>query len=73
MPDEKCPEHDKCFDDIDKKLTEILIRLEKGTGNFGLLEHRVNLLERIGFGLVALICTAVGAGLMGLLLKLGKG
>lgn len=70
---DKCSDHDKCFDEIDKKLTEILIRLEKGSGNFELLQHRIMLVERIAFGIMAFLCTGIGAAVVAVALKYGNG
>lgn len=71
-----CAFHDKCFADINGKLSDldgkmdkVIVQLETGSGNFNLLDHRVALLERICFGLVALICTAVGGAVVAMVLK----
>ena len=72
---DKCSEHDKCISNIEDRLTaikeevdKILLCLEAGSGNFNLLNHRIGLLERLGFGLVGLICASVGMALMALIL-----
>lgn len=73
MPNERCLDHDKCFekvsnnlDDIKTGVEEINIRLEAGSGNFRLLEHRLTILERIVFALVS----ATGLIIVGALLRL---
>ena len=70
--------HDRCFDEIERKLGEldgkmdkVIIQLETGSGNFNLLDHRVGLLERICFGLIAFLCTALGGAIVAVVLKYG--
>lgn len=65
MP-EKCQWHDRCFDkietqlaDLDAKMDQALVRLADGSGVHNLLGHRLHVLERIIFGLVAIVLTIV--------------
>ena len=65
MPD-KCEFHDRCFDKIEAQLTEIKamtdqisLQLADGSGVHKLLSHRLQLLEKIVFGLVAIVLTIV--------------
>ena len=75
VPD-KCPEHDRCFerverklDDLDSKVDEIIVRLEKGSGEFKLQEHRISFVERILYGVIGAILLAIVAGIMALVIK----
>lgn len=55
--------------EINAKLDAINDRLGRGDTAIGLLEHRVQQLERIVFGGVALILLAVGGAVVALVVK----
>lgn len=56
---------------ISDKLDQVLERLAHGDTAIALLDHRVNALERIVYGLCGVILLAVVGGLVALVVKAG--
>jgi hypothetical protein len=59
------------LDQINGKLDQIIERLAKGDTAIALLEHRVNSLEKVVYGLCGVILLAVVGGLVALVVRTG--
>jgi hypothetical protein len=55
--------------EINAKLDQVLERLAKGDTAIALLEHRVNFLEKIVYGLCGTILIAVLGGILALVIR----
>jgi hypothetical protein len=66
-----CYLHKEDIDQIKSGVTEILKRLADGDTKMALFEHRIAQLERIVFGMVAVILLGVLGALVALVVKSG--
>lgn len=66
QPEEAQP---SILEQINQKLDEILRRLAKGDTAIALLEHRVNFLEKIVYGLCGTILIGVLGGILALVIR----
>lgn len=64
-----CAVHKSDIDEIKSGVADILNRLAKGDTHLALLEHRVQQLERIVFGMCGVALLAVVGGLVALVVR----
>lgn len=66
---ELCTVHKSDINEIKSGIADILARLAKGDTHLALLEHRVQQLERIVFGMCSVALLAVVVGLVALVVR----
>jgi hypothetical protein len=69
MPPDTCAEHHDLMLKIDGKLDAIIERLGKGDVTFATVTLRVDHIERVVYGAMALALTAVSGAILALVVK----